>query len=59
MAPTRYLYLKQCPGTDAEPGLADGAAGPASFMLERFLRRAQNKEDLRHVALALHRLHFS
>ena len=31
MATTRYLYLKQCPGTDAEPGLADGAAGPASF----------------------------
>ena len=25
MAPTRYLYVKQCPGTDAEPGLADGA----------------------------------
>ena len=31
----------------------------AGAMLERFLRRAQNKEDLRHVALALHRLHFS
>ena len=31
MATTKYLYLKQCPGTDAEPGLPDGAAGPASF----------------------------
>ncbi|CAH0368032.1 unnamed protein product [Pelagomonas calceolata] len=31
----------------------------AGAMLERFLRRAQNKEDLREVALALHRLHFS
>ena len=28
---TKYLYLKQCPGTDAEPGLADGAWGPAQF----------------------------
>ena len=27
-------------------------------MLERFLRRAERKEDLRHVALLLHRLHF-
>ncbi len=31
MATTKYLYLKQCPGTDAEPGLADGAIGPAQF----------------------------
>ena len=34
-------------------------AGYAGAMLERFLRRAQNKEDLRHVALALYGLHFS
>ena len=31
----------------------------ARAMLERFLQRAQNKEDLRHVALALYGLHFS
>ena len=34
-------------------------AGYAGAMLERFLWRAENKEDLRQVALALHRLHFS
>jgi hypothetical protein len=31
----------------------------AGAMLECYLRRAQNKEDLRQVALYLHRLHFS
>ena len=44
-------------------GLSEAERAPfaryAGAMLERFLRRAQNKEDLRHVALALHRLHFS
>jgi hypothetical protein len=44
-------------------GLSEAEHAPfaryAGAMLERFLRRAQNKEDLRHVALALHRLHFS
>ena len=44
-------------------GLSDAERAPfaryAGAMLERFLRRAQNKEDLRQVALALHRLHFS
>ena len=44
-------------------GLSDAERAPfaryAGAMLERFLQRAQNKEDLRHVALALHRLHFS
>ena len=44
-------------------GLSDAErapfAGYAGAMLERFLRRAQNTEDLRQVALALHRLHFS
>ena len=44
-------------------GLSDAERAPfaryAGAMLKRFLRRAQNKEDLRHVALALHRLQFS
>ena len=44
-------------------GLSEAEHAPfaryAGAMLGRFLRRAQNKEDLRHVALALHRLHFS
>ena len=44
-------------------GLSEAEHAPfaryAGAMLERFLRRAQNKEDLRHVALYLHRLHFS
>ena len=44
-------------------GLCEAERAPfaryAGAMLERFLQRAQNKEDLRHVALALHRLHFS
>ena len=44
-------------------GLSEAERAPfarhAGAMLERFLQRAQNKEDLRHVALALHRLHFS
>ena len=44
-------------------GLSDAERAPfvryAGPMLERFLQRAQNKEDLRHVALALHGLHFS
>ena len=44
-------------------GLCEAERAPfaryAGAMLERFLRRAQNKEDLRQVALALHRLHFS
>ena len=44
-------------------GLSEAERAPfaryAGAMLERFLRRAQNKEDLRQVALALHRLHFS
>ena len=44
-------------------GLSDAERAPfaryAGAMLKRFLRRAQNKEDLRQVALALHRLHFS
>ena len=44
-------------------GLSEAERAPfaryAGAMLERFLRRAQNREDLRHVALALHRLQFS
>ena len=44
-------------------GLSDAERAPfaryAGAMLERFLRRTQNKEDLRLVGLALHRLHFS
>ena len=44
-------------------GLSEAERAPfaryAGAMLERFLRRAENKEDLRQVALALHRLHFS
>ena len=44
-------------------GLSDAERAPfaryAGAMLERFLRRAQNKEDLRQVALYLHRLNFS
>ena len=43
-------------------GLSDAERAPfaryAGAMLERFLRRAERKEDLRHVALLLHRLHF-
>ena len=44
-------------------GLSDAERAPfarhAGAMLERFLRRAQNKEDLRQVALALRDLHFN
>ena len=43
-------------------GLSEAERAPfaryAGAMLERFLRRAERKEDLRHVALLLHRLHF-
>ena len=43
-------------------GLCEAERAPfaryAGAMLERFLRRAERKEDLRHVALLLHRLHF-
>ena len=43
-------------------GLSEAGRAPfaryAGAMLERFLRRAERKEDLRHVALLLHRLHF-
>ena len=51
MFPRFYFGL-----SDAERALF---ARYAPAMLERFLRRAENKEDLRQVALALHRLHFS
>ena len=61
--PKKSTTRRQTATTRFYFGLSDAErapfAGYAGAMLERFLRRAQNKEDLRHVALALHRLHFS